>query len=87
MADGCVSMSTAIAMLLNEPSLAVWPIWLIRLSVLSAIAYLSTRFSRRTSLLEIVATISCVSPLAISWLLTVTENVPEPYLVRVLPAA
>lgn len=67
-------------MVFGEPSLALW---LIRLSVLSAIAYLSTRFSHLpTSLLAIVATISCVTPLALSWLLTVTENVPEPYLVR-----
>lgn len=65
-------------MVFGEPSLALW---LIRLSVLSAIAYLSTRFSHLpTSLLAIVATISCVTPLALSWLLTVTENVPEPYL-------
>lgn len=75
-------MSTATVF--SEPSsLAAWPVWLIHLSVLSAIAYISIRFSRLpTSLLGIVATISCVSPLALSWLLTVTENVPEPYLVR-----
>ncbi|KAI1119565.1 DIE2/ALG10 family-domain-containing protein [Nemania sp. NC0429] len=66
------------ATVFDGPSLTTW---LIRLSVLSAIAYLSARFSLLpTSLLGIVATISCVTPLALSWLLTITENVPEPYL-------
>ncbi|KAI0449976.1 DIE2/ALG10 family-domain-containing protein [Xylaria acuta] len=62
----------------SEPLLGVW---LTRVSVLSAIAYLFTRYSQlRGSPLGIAIALSCVAPLALSWLLTVTENVPEPYL-------
>ncbi|KAI1739489.1 DIE2/ALG10 family-domain-containing protein [Xylaria scruposa] len=69
-------MSAAIAS--SEPSL--W-VWLIRVLVLSAITYSFTRLSQlRVSFLETIIALSCVTPLAVSWLLTVTENVPEPYL-------
>ncbi|KAJ2970387.1 hypothetical protein NUW58_g9713 [Xylaria curta] len=66
------------AMAFNELSLVSW---LIRLSVWSAIAYLSARCSQlRGLLLGIAIALSFVTPLALSWLLTVTNNVPEPYL-------
>ncbi|KAI0477979.1 DIE2/ALG10 family-domain-containing protein [Xylaria cf. heliscus] len=62
----------------SEPPLVIW---LTRISVLSVITYLFTRYSPlRGSLLGFTITLSCVTPLALSWLLTVTENVPEPYL-------
>ncbi|RYC53803.1 hypothetical protein CHU98_g12406 [Xylaria longipes] len=71
-------MSAAIAS--SEPPLVVW---LIRLCVSTSIAYLFTRYSQsqtRGSLLGIVIALSCITPLALSWLLAVTENVPDPYL-------
>ncbi|KAI0970154.1 DIE2/ALG10 family-domain-containing protein [Xylaria arbuscula] len=62
----------------SEQSLGIW---LIRFSVLIAISYLFARFSQlRGSLLGIFITLSCVTPLALSWLLTVSKDVPEPYL-------
>ncbi|KAI1148284.1 DIE2/ALG10 family-domain-containing protein [Nemania diffusa] len=69
----------SVATAFNEPPSLV--VWLIRFSALSTTAYLFTRFSQlKGSLVGIAATLSCVTPLAISWLLTVTENVPKPYL-------
>ncbi|KAI1746583.1 DIE2/ALG10 family-domain-containing protein [Xylaria castorea] len=62
----------------SQPSPGVW---LIRVSVISTVTYLFTKYSEfRGSFLGIVVALSCVTPLAVSWLLTVTENVPEPYL-------
>ncbi|KAI1426398.1 DIE2/ALG10 family-domain-containing protein [Xylaria sp. FL1777] len=62
----------------SEPSLGIW---LIRFSILFIVAYLFTRSSRsRGSLLGGFIVLSCVTPLALSWLLTVTDNLPEPYL-------
>ncbi|TGJ82814.1 hypothetical protein E0Z10_g5983 [Xylaria hypoxylon] len=69
-------MSAAIA--LTEPSLGIW---LIRFSVLFIVAFLFTRSSQlQGSVLGIAIALSCVTPLALSWLLAVDENVPEPYL-------
>ncbi|KAI0427190.1 DIE2/ALG10 family-domain-containing protein [Xylaria sp. FL1042] len=69
-------MSASIAP--SEPSLGTW---LIRSSVLLIVGYLFARSSQlRGSLLGISIVLSCVAPLALSWLLTVTENLPEPYL-------
>ncbi|KAI1126198.1 DIE2/ALG10 family-domain-containing protein [Nemania abortiva] len=62
----------------SEPSLMVW---LIRFSALSTAVYIFTKSSQlKGSILALVAILSCVTPVALSWLLTVTENVPEPYL-------
>ncbi|KAJ8119573.1 hypothetical protein O1611_g10581 [Lasiodiplodia mahajangana] len=69
-------MSEAIAF--RESSLVVW---LTRFSILTIIAYLVTRISQfKLSSLGVVSVLSCITPLALSWLLTVTANVPEPYL-------
>ncbi|KAI0444105.1 DIE2/ALG10 family-domain-containing protein [Xylaria telfairii] len=69
-------MSRAVAY--SEQSLVVW---LTRLSVLTSASYLFARYSPfRGCPPGIVITLSCVTPLALSWLLTVTENVPRPYL-------
>ncbi|KAI1300945.1 DIE2/ALG10 family-domain-containing protein [Xylaria venustula] len=62
----------------SEQSLGIW---LIRFLILIFTSYLLARFSRlRGSLLGIFITLSCVTPLALSWLLTVSTNVSEPYL-------
>ncbi|KAI1273218.1 DIE2/ALG10 family-domain-containing protein [Xylaria sp. FL0933] len=69
-------MSASIAP--SEPSPGTW---LIRSSVLFIVAYLLTRPSQiRGSLLGISITLSCVAPLALSWLLAVTKHLSEPYL-------
>ncbi|KAI0097773.1 DIE2/ALG10 family-domain-containing protein [Nemania sp. FL0031] len=69
-------MNEAIAS--SDSSLVVW---LTRFSVLSIAVYLFTRFSQfKVPILGVVAVLSCITPLALSWLLTVTRNVPEPYL-------
>ncbi|KAI2624761.1 glycosyltransferase family 59 protein [Xylaria nigripes] len=55
--------------------------WLTRSVLLYAIVYLLTICApSRGSSLKIIIALSFVTPLALSWLLTVTENVPEPYL-------
>ncbi|TRX88217.1 hypothetical protein FHL15_010906 [Xylaria flabelliformis] len=62
----------------SEPSLGDW---LTRVSVLSTATYLIVSSSKLQGFfLGTVVALSCVTPLAISWLLTVTGNVPEPYL-------
>ncbi|KAI0186074.1 putative glucosyltransferase [Xylaria flabelliformis] len=69
-------MSAAVAS--SEPSLGDW---LTRVSVLSTATYLIISSSKLQGFsLGVVVALSCVTPLAISWLLTVTGNVPEPYL-------
>ncbi|KAI1348204.1 DIE2/ALG10 family-domain-containing protein [Xylaria sp. FL0043] len=69
-------MSASIAP--SEPSPGTW---LIRFSVLFIAAYLFTRPSQiRGSLFGISITLSCVGPLALSWLLAVTKHLSEPYL-------
>ncbi|KAI0860040.1 DIE2/ALG10 family-domain-containing protein [Xylaria cubensis] len=62
----------------SEPSLGDW---LTRVSVLSTATYLIVSSSKLQGFfLGVVVALSCVTPLAISWLLTVTGNVLEPYL-------
>ncbi|KAI1826446.1 DIE2/ALG10 family-domain-containing protein [Xylaria intraflava] len=56
-------------------------IWLLRFILLYASTQLFTRCAPlRGSFLKILIALSVVTPLALSWLLIVTENVPEPYL-------
>ncbi|KAK5633485.1 hypothetical protein RRF57_009199 [Xylaria bambusicola] len=62
----------------SEPSLGLW---LRPFPVLFLATYLFTGFlSMRGSVLGIFIALACVTPLALSWLLIVTENVPAPYL-------
>ncbi|KAI0547625.1 DIE2/ALG10 family-domain-containing protein [Xylaria curta] len=62
----------------SEPSLGEW---LTRASVLSTTTYLIVSSSKLQGFsLGVVVVLSCVTPLAISWLLAVIGNVPEPYL-------
>ncbi|KAI1433158.1 glycosyltransferase family 59 protein [Xylaria sp. CBS 124048] len=56
-------------------------IWLVRFGLLCAIAYLFTRCAPlRGSFSQILIALSCITPLALSWFLAVTDNIPEPYL-------
>ncbi|KAI0388604.1 glycosyltransferase family 59 protein [Xylariaceae sp. FL0594] len=56
-------------------------VWVVRLLLVCSISYLSTRRAQlRGSALAITMALSCISPLALSWLATVNKNVPEPYL-------
>ncbi|KAI0521413.1 DIE2/ALG10 family-domain-containing protein [Xylaria bambusicola] len=62
----------------SEPSLGVW---LRPFPVLFLAAYLFTRFSSMRGLvLGTFIPLACITPLALSWLLVVTEHVPAPYL-------
>jgi len=57
-------------------------IWVIRLLLVYSIAYLSTKRAQlRGSVIAIAIALSYISPIALSWLATVSKNVPEPYLV------
>ncbi|KAI3318731.1 glycosyltransferase family 59 protein [Xylariaceae sp. AK1471] len=55
--------------------------WFIRFFLLYTAAYLFTRYSQlRASHLGVIGALSYVTPVALSWLMTVTKHVPEPYL-------
>ncbi|KAI0406896.1 DIE2/ALG10 family-domain-containing protein [Xylaria palmicola] len=69
-------MSAAVRLSGSSPA-----VWLIRVSLLAIAAFSLTKSLRLGySFLGFFIALSCITPLALSWLLTVTRNVPEPYL-------